>query len=346
MKNLLYKSVDVMKLSKDNVNNPLSDADMDRVIASLKSLGITHIAISVPMDYAAYATRWCGRVHAAGLKVLHRGTWNAIEGLYNNTKLVGAARPTNAIQYWTDKTRDYIINNPDIFAAGDLWAPLPERTEGIFQDATSFLPPPLPDNYATFFNGLLDVSKQAFVTIGKSVECGFTTNNFTEVRSGWIPQSLFDKAGIICIDHYQQDPSQMYNEIKAVASIHGKKVFLQEWGNYWDTDTAINLANCEVMYDTLTRLADEGVLVGYNDWSGWPGAVESILNGDYTLNAKGKLLASYFISTTPTPTPTPEPTPTPSVILGPEKPYTTGDKTYYRDLTVNGVTVKVRTYHK
>lgn len=273
MPSLRYKSISLMKLQKDNVNSPFPQEKMNLVVNKLKDLGVTHLECSVPLDYPDYALKWCNTIHGAGLKVLFRGTWNQIEGLYGQTKLVGPLRPVNAMAFWLDKTIDYINTNSGLFVDGDLWGPLPERTEGIFQDVTSFLPYDglgIQINYADFFNQLVDKSKVAFQSIGKNVEVGMTANNFTEVDSGWIQQSVFDKAGVLVVDHYQRDPIKMYDDIKRIYSKRGKKVFLQEWQNIWDSDFQTNLNNCKIMYDTFKKLIDEDILISYSDWSGWP----------------------------------------------------------------------------
>lgn len=304
MKNLTYKSIDGMKLQKDNCTSQPTDATIAKIVASYKLLNVNYVAMSVPMNFPDYALRWCNAIHNAGLGVIFRSTWNEIEGLYGATKQVGTNRPPDTINYWINKTKTFITSNPGLFKDGDLWAPLPERTENIFQDSTSFLPGPLPDNYAVFFNGLVDASVQAFTQLGIAVKCGFTANNWTEVNSGWIPQSLFDKAGITAVDHYgsTHTTDEMYNDLKAVYTKHGKKVFEQEWGNYWNGGS---VADAQAMFDVFTRLNDEGILVGFNYWGGWPGGQgEGVLNADYSLNAKGNLLASYYAGDSTTTTST------------------------------------------
>lgn len=317
MKNLLYRSIDNMKLSKDNATNPLSSSDIAKLVTTYKSLGVTHVGLSTPMDFPNYYKVWADGIHALGLSILHRPTWNAIEGLYGVTQAVGNNRPANASDYWRNQTKTFIINNPGVFSDGDLWGPLPERTEGIFNDATSFLPndgPGVQTNYTTFFNGLIDDSLAAFSSIGKKVNVGFTTNNYSEIASGWIQQGLFDKAGRVVADHYglTHTTLEMDQNLRGINSQHNHVVFLQEWANYWDTDPSVNLTNTKAMFDAFDKLTTDGIINGFNYWGGWPGAVESILNPDFTLNDKGKLLQSYFGgAASPTPTPTPNPTPTP-----------------------------------
>ena len=108
MKNLTYRSVDIMKLSKDNATNPLPALDRQQVVTTLKTLNLTHIAISVPMDFPAYTKDWADTIHNAGLKVLYRPTWNEIEGLYGITRAVGGNRKPDASNFWRNKTKQFI----------------------------------------------------------------------------------------------------------------------------------------------------------------------------------------------------------------------------------------------
>jgi hypothetical protein len=260
-----------------------------------------------------------------------RGTWSGIEGIYNFPARVGSNRfptgtvasaPTDGNTTWLGKTYAYIVAHPNYFADGDIWAPLPERTEGIFQDATSFLPydgAGIQANYANFFIDLQKVSAAAFAVIGKQVQTGWTAQNFSEVKSGWLPNRLFDTAGIIVVDHYgiTRTPSEMENDLRTISVQRGKQVFLQEWGDYWNSNlnTTSRQAYLTDMYAVFQKLTNEGILAGFNYWGGWANNAEGILsssNGVYTINDRGLLLAQFFaanptLTTTPAP---PSPTPT------------------------------------
>jgi hypothetical protein len=317
---LKYRSVDVMKWTKDMIRGQPSDATIKAVVGSLASLNVTHIAISVPLDASsdypapppsprtaeAYTQAWADAIHTAGLHVLFRGDWNGIEGNYGFTQLVGDKRIDPA--QWLARTQSYVTGHPDLFRAGDIWAPLPERTEGIFQDATSFLPytspPGIQSTYAGFFNNLADGAASAFGQIGQpGVLTGYSANNFSEVASGWLYQSLFDKAKLTSFDYYgsSHTPAEMDSGLRQIYASRGYPLFQQEWADYWDTnlsqaDRTTYLRN---MYAVWRQLTVEGKLVGFNYWGGWTasmGLAESILNGDYSLNYAGQELAGFFKS--------------------------------------------------
>lgn len=349
------KGVDVMKFTKDTMTNQPSDQEIQNIVSAVKSMNVTHISVSIPMDSdadypaggkpsprtsAALAQKWADTIHGAGLKVIWRGTWSGIEGIYGFPKRVGANRfptglaataETDGSNTWLGKTYQYILNNPNLFQAGDVWAPLPERTEGIFSDSTSFLPhtsPGLQTNFVNFFNDLKTVSDRAFSRLGRTgVLTGMTANNYSEVVSGWLPQSLFDVNGIVAIDYYgiNHSAAEMEYDIRNMFKTRGKPVFLQEWGDYWNsgmsqTDRAQYLTG---VYSVIERLANEGVLAGFNYWGGWDNSAEGVLTRTatgYGLNYRGELLKNLFakfpnitnstqVPAPPAPVPTPAPQP-------------------------------------
>jgi len=152
----------------------------------------------------------------------------------------------------------------------------------------------------------MDRLDAAFQGIGKKVGTNLIANNYTEVASGWIPRTLFDRAGVVAIDHYARTPDSLYNDIKTIHDRIGLPVFLEEWGNYWDTTPL------KPYLDTLGRLANEGILTGFNYWGAWPTATEGLLNDDMSVNARGREVAAFFASRQPkSQTPAPSPTPSP-----------------------------------
>lgn len=317
------KSLDVMKYTKDVMTSQPSDAEITSLVQNARSVGASYVAISTPMDPTAdypvgskpaprtaeqFTQVWADAIHSAGLHVIWRGTWNGLEGLYGFAKLVGSARVDQSV--WLGKIRDYITSHPTYFADGDMWAPLPERTEGIFSDSTSFLPSTgagLQANYANFFAGMKAVSGAAFAAIGRNVATGMTANNASEILSGWIPKSLFDTAGYTVVDYYGSNhtPAEMDHDIRAMYEATGKPVFMQEWGDYWDdrTDASSRSGYLASIYAEMRKLESDGILAGVSYWGGWDNAGEGILDrtpAGFTLNSRGSILRNFFSGVVPT----------------------------------------------
>jgi hypothetical protein len=92
---LRYRAVDVMKLSKDVINDQPSDDRIVSVVAAAKSMSVTHVAFSTPLDsnsdflvygnnpsprtIESFTLAWASAIHNAGLHVLFRGTLSAFE---------------------------------------------------------------------------------------------------------------------------------------------------------------------------------------------------------------------------------------------------------------------------
>lgn len=223
---------------------------------------------------------------------------------------------------WLGIVYQYIINNPGLFMNGDIWAPFPERTENIFSDSTAFLPSTgagLSANYASFFNDVVDVSAYAFSQIGvEGVLVGYSANNYSEVRSGFIPQSFFTKARVVSVDYYQNYNGDGYTgpvlhtDLQTVASSKGFPVFLQEWGTTPDMITATGTTNSVLrestfirpVYDALVTEFNAGRLQGFNYWGFWDtgdtdSGIAKITGSTTTksnikLRREGWILAEYF----------------------------------------------------
>jgi hypothetical protein len=351
MLNLRYKSIDVMKFSKDTVENQQTTSEKQNIIAALVLGGASHIAISVPMDtnaqmIAAGKTpdpldiedeirEWCDLIHAAGCKVIHRGTLSGFE-------LQGGGGGLYGFPYYEWGTADQLDTGDRDSAAtdgentvcgrvlryinttvgsthwadGDVFAPFPESTGQAFHgggespwwdDTVSS-----PDAFAAAFAEFKAVSDAAFEVMGKLVQYQ-CHDNYSEVRSGWIPASHFILMGLACIDYYggytSSNHVRVQDYIDDIVWVFENKdvpVFWTEWGDLpsaWPAgnqsiDARLNFLN--QLYATVTNhLVNTGKLIGFNFWGGWSGQNTSILwddSGTYRLNARGKALANYYIN--------------------------------------------------
>lgn len=101
---LTYRSLDIMAWTKDYLDNPFSQANIDTHVAQIASdfPTLTHIGIAIPqntnaealaergsnfaIEPATYAARFTSAIHANGLNVLWRGTDSFFEGIYSFSK--------------------------------------------------------------------------------------------------------------------------------------------------------------------------------------------------------------------------------------------------------------------
>lgn len=316
---ITIRSIDVMKLSKDNVNNQISPSEIDQIFTIYKTNypSLTHIAIAVPLnsndEFKAhgnnpsplavedYEKLWVEKIHANGWGVLFRGTFCDTEGLYNFpiTKADG--------QTWQAKALAYVERITPQLQANDIIGILPESTENAF-NGNLFLTGSMPNDYNIFFVNLIGEIKK-IIPQGVKV---YITNNWTELNSGWaggIPSAM----GAVVQDDYQQTIDAQKANIESSHSKYSLPVFVQEWGNIWNSDPTL--------YSQMATLfSSEPNLIGINWWCGWDTPNEGILthaNGTWTLNDKGKALIPFFSSGTTPPEsipPTPTPSPLPSIV--------------------------------
>lgn len=101
---LTIRSIDTMSWTKDYLDNPFSQANIDTHIAQVASdfPTLTHISIAIPMNTnaealaergsnfaiepATYAARFTSAIHTNGLNVIWRGTDSFFEGIYDFSK--------------------------------------------------------------------------------------------------------------------------------------------------------------------------------------------------------------------------------------------------------------------
>jgi len=284
---LIYRSIDAMKYTKDNLKDQVTDAFIESYCSFLKAnFNITHIAISIPLDITIdftsegvtlpsprtienYTQKWASEIHKNNLNVLWRGTFCGIEGIYDFTKRVGPDRETT--DYWIDKISKYITNNPNYFADGDLWGILPERSEGLGVNETSFLPyADIQQEYESFFNNLKTTSRDAFNSIGKNVYVGFSGHNWYDIQNSWIPENTFEN--IVAFDHYgvNRTVNEMQADYDSVFNLIDKPMFHMEWSDYWNELNEVDrLAYLTDMYDLMATYVASNKLIGFNYWGGW-----------------------------------------------------------------------------
>lgn len=439
---LTFRSVDFMKLTKDTTTGQPSDTVIENYVSAAYTLlkNLTHIGIVLPIDPLSFYPgsytpsprtivqvyqKWSDEIHKKGLGMLHRCVNFAEEGLSGFTLRVGANRyPPGVVSdvlsgadrnSWLGIFYNFIVNNPNIFANGDIWAPWPESTESNFttrnvssltrsgnvatlvtttnHDAdngkavkviganqseyngshvmtvvnsttltyTVSGSPATPATgtmsiqhgrspydadlsvlcqpgenpqtaYLNFFVNLKTVCDAAFAVIGKQVFTGYTSENFSEVKSLWIPQGLFNNNHLISFDYYQNNLGNFdFRGAQAKADADGVynsrghfPIFWQEWGttpdmisnvtshdsvnHFGDVSGAHNANRAAWITDFYTNglaaLLDQGKLIGFNYWGFWDtgdddsglvkllGSAATLSN--ITLRDEGVILANFY----------------------------------------------------
>lgn len=306
--NLTYRSIDAMKLTKDNINSQVSQNFVTSYCQFLaQNLNITHIAISMPLDSNAdfiangntpgpltveqYLAMWATAIHNAGLKVFYRGTFSNMENIYNFPYLpdgpagfipagTTSSAPTDGTSTWLGKLWGRIQTLGSNFQSGDIFAPFPEQTAPIFS-GNSFLSTGgsgIQANFKTFFESVPTVITNAFSNISKSgIVSNLTSQNYSELRSGYLDSTFVTTVGAMAVDYYGNydndgyAPTQFVADLQTIRSSHGNTtIFLEEWSDYYSSDNqTVRTAYLNQFYPTLAVLEGLGQLNGFNYWGGW-----------------------------------------------------------------------------
>ena len=342
---LTYRSIDAMKLTKDNITNQVPTAYITAYCNFLAAhFNLTHIGISIPLDTTAaftangstpspltaeqYLAAWCTAIHNAGLKVLYRGTFCNMENIYNFPYLpygnagfvpqgTTSSAPTDGTTTWLGRVYSRIQTIGSNFESGDIFAPFPEQTSYVF-NGNSFLSTAgsgIQANYYSFFEDLPTVITDAFTNLSISgVVTNLTSNNYSELRSGWLNSTFVTTVGAQAVDYYGNynndgyTPAQFGADLATIYSQNGNTaIFLQEFADIQnlDLDEADRITYLTEFYTELASLQSAGKLNGFNYWGGWDSSIgdggEQILinsgtleNPVFGINYNGVVLQSFF----------------------------------------------------
>jgi hypothetical protein len=235
MFNLTYKSVDVMKKTKDSLTGQLTTIEKQDLVARIATMGVTHIAISVVMDDNSVITGnsttpsprtveaetqdWCDVIHAQQsiygqpLNVIHRGAFCGIESIFNFAYDTGtgvgtaSSAATDGNTTWCGRYYRYLTNHVGSHVlTGDIFAPIPEGSTHAF-DGHFFTNQA---NYTALFPYLHTITTTYATAQGVTLTF-MSHNNFSEVASGWIAGSIFSDQSLVGADYYGQRQGALFN---------------------------------------------------------------------------------------------------------------------------------------
>lgn len=339
-------SLDSMKLVKDTIGLQPSHVLYQNIVDLLinNAPGITHIAISVPINNSAEFEQYGNKpspltpeaftdmlldtIHNAGYGALIRGTDCYGEGIYNFP-----FKPQTA-QEWINEITPYLTLHKAHLKNGDLIGLFPEF-EGEQNSSSGQIQAfgaNVTDSWPNFFTGIISAVKTWSTENGIDL-IPYTTVNASEALSGFYPEGVVQVQGGFVIDNYPPatgltDAEWIASAKQTIDTLNTKygpfPVFLQEIA---DTRAAVDgvfpqLADPGLTAEFLTQVGipylQSGHLLGLNLWCLFDTPQEGILtiDGDsVSLNPKGQALSqalkTAFGSVTTTPVPTPPITPTP-----------------------------------
>ena len=219
------QSIDTMKYSRDmarqGLNNPSYTAQVQKQVAQIAATGANYIAIDTPYDgeFLPILKLWVNAARQNGLHVWFRGNWSGWEGWFNYSSMTETQHIT--------KTKQFILNNKELFHDGDIFTACPECENGLKLD------PGNPQQVASFRQFLISentMEKQVFATIGKNVSVGYVSMNADVARAVMDRPTTQQLGGVVVIDHYVQTPQELAEGVAEIAQQSGGKVMLGEFG--------------------------------------------------------------------------------------------------------------------
>ncbi|HLB60565.1 MAG TPA: hypothetical protein VJL83_03080 [Patescibacteria group bacterium] len=266
-----FQSIDAMKYSRDIAREKLHDTAFDAVIErqvhDIAETGATHVALATPYDeeFLPFLERWVHAARKENLKVWFRGNWSGWERWFD----YGAIDRKTHIE----KTRQFILDNPELFEDGDVFSACPECENGGPGD------PRMTGNvqeYRDFLIEEFNATEKAFDEIGKDVSSNYASMN------GDVARLIMDKKttealdGVVVIDHYVADPEKLARDIQEIAENSGGNVVLGEFGApILDIHGAMSEEEQAAWIEhTLTTLIPIESLVGINYWVNVGGSTE------------------------------------------------------------------------
>ncbi len=221
-----YQCIDTMKQSRDKARYWMKKPNLLQLVEAqlteIKNMGANCVAIDTPYDkeFISHLTMWVNEARKKNLHVWLRGNWSSWEGWFGYPKGMTTQEHLN-------KTKQFILDNPDLFQDGDVFTPCPEcENGGSFREMN-------PKKYASYRQFLIDeykVTQNAFKAIGKNVEVNWFSMNGGLAKEVMDNETIESIGGVVTIDHYVKSPDDMDQIIQYFKDKLGAKIVIGEFG--------------------------------------------------------------------------------------------------------------------
>lgn len=266
-KSFAVKSIDTQVVSKHWKDVPKSS--IREQVTLIKKMGANYVAVSTPYDRVNELQAWADEIHAQGMHVWFRSHWAAWEGDDNQP-------PVMTSQEYLTKTKQFIIEHPQLFREGDAFtvAVEPEQAGvGLGKKFKDW------DDYRTFILQQMVIANDGFKQIGlqKKIHTNWISVN------GWIVDNVFtkelvEKLGVITVDHYpvQSQTIGSLEDIDILVRVQNddmerwykkwkKPVLMGEWG-YQIYQEVSDDRQATVIKRVLESVEKKPYVLGVNYW--------------------------------------------------------------------------------
>lgn len=260
---LIVRSIDTQIVSKHWED--VSAVNISEEVLAIKNLDANYIAISTPYDRPETLKIWADEIHKAGLNVWFRSHWLDWEGDDSHPSVM-------TTEEYLAKTSDFVRSNPVLFREGDAFTVCVEPEQVFTVRKTGF------DSkiYNKFIQDQIDTANAAFAEIMLD---GKVHTNWISVN-GWIVSNALTldtvkKMGVITVDHYPDQNSDLTPEAMAETLVNDLNLFherwqvpiiLGEWGYNIETEVS-DPVQSEYIDTTLGKISGLPYLIGFNYWA-------------------------------------------------------------------------------
>lgn len=275
------RSVDMQKETQDELRDPASEPYIKEIVKLAEEVNATHVAIGTPYDNPSdpqaadtikFTRQWADAAHNIGLNVWHRHMPVGFQGFYDEKKGVKDYRPM---------ITQYILDHPDFFRDGDIFAPFPEPQNGgvvgINCQPTDVCQFGSVDEFNQEMQAYVEVCRQAFAKIGKKVRVGYygfdgfvvagLGNPDWEGKTFLSDETVRTLDDMITVDHYTDKGPQGY--VKDYTTIHNifpkDQIVIGELGPASSLpDNASEAEVTKAFHDTLEALSKLDWIIAVN----------------------------------------------------------------------------------
>jgi hypothetical protein len=269
-----------MKLSRDTLQDPLSDAQIAALIRLDVHLHLTHVTADVYYDDPSYLARWARAIHRAGLHVWFRAHWYAWEDHQG-----GRARGHMSPSAYLAATQRFLQQHAALFQNGDIFDFCSEPENGAYWRQTygpgwSWRNQRARQAFNAFIRDGVAMATATLASLGHSAVMVRVVSVNDTVALGLLSAPTVHSLGLITIDLYPElttrDPVVATQRlVAAIAAVHrrwGVPVLLGEHG--YPRDMAVDdTTQARVLATELAVLTRLPYLIGLNYWvdAGGPG---------------------------------------------------------------------------
>lgn len=287
------RSVDTVKYSRDNawakLDEPEYDEVIDKQVADIAGLGVSHIAISTPYDaqFLPYLRRWVQMARKHRLNVWFRGNFSGWEKWFEYESIDRGQHKK--------LLSEFIISNPDLFEDGDIFTSCPECENGgpgdprFTGDA---------EGHRKFLIEEYKISEESFKKINKKVKSGYYSMNYDVAKLIMNRETTAALGGIVSIDHYVKDPAMVAEDARKISIESGGKVVLGEFGApIPDINGDMNeQQQSRWIEEALNEVKKTDEIIGVNYWVNIGGSTK-LWNEDGTRRPAADTVRSFFTTT-------------------------------------------------